>query len=156
MLGVLVFCVLVLYNVLFARKLENPNTAQAPAGPIFPAPGGTPGQGPSTPATGFPAIEARPVKAKDFLPAIPGVPASAPIYAEIWRPVSVPRPAACAKNEATGECRCYSQQGTRLGITTPICINYIKFGYFDFTKPDPGRVQERPESTRAGYAGTPL
>lgn len=90
----------------------------------------------------------------DRIPRVPDVPSSAPIYDELTKPVSYPKPSCMssgnedfvrrnAKRMAIGYkadrlhgCRCNSQQGTRLDISFKSCMNYVENGYFDPAKPD--------------------
>ena len=38
-------------------------------------------------------------------------------------------------------CQCYTQQGTRVATTFEFCLNTVKRGYFDNTRPDSLAVQ---------------
>jgi hypothetical protein len=90
----------------------------------------------------------------DRKPRIEGVPSSAPIYDELTKPVSFPRPSCYAtkseeiinrrrKSLKLGNrdgrlhgCACLSQQGTRLDIPFEACMNMVENGAFDPTRPD--------------------
>jgi zona occludens toxin len=61
-------------------------------------------------------------------PRVAGLAYSAPIYDEVTKPVHAPYPAACVT--LRGECRCYSQQGTRLSMDRSLCENIVKEGFF--------------------------
>ena len=88
----------------------------------------------SAPAPGISGGATRPVKRttaeyiQEQQPRIPGLAYSAPIYDEVTKPVHAPYPAACVV--LRGECRCYSQQGTRLPMDKPMCENIVREGFF--------------------------
>lgn len=63
-----------------------------------------------------------------FKPRIGGFPHSAPRYDEITKPVLAPYPAACLV--MAGECRCYSQQATRLVVSRDVCHDIAEKGFF--------------------------
>lgn len=87
-------------------------------------------------------------------PLIPDVPSSAPIYAELTRPVSFPKPVCIASTDkeliarnarkmmvkfVDGDltaCRCNTQQGTRMDVSFDFCLSVVENGYFDNTRPD--------------------
>lgn len=75
-----------------------------------------------------------------FAERVEGMPASAPIYDELTRPVTIPRISGCIdiKTQTIDRCYCTTQQGTRITtITTTVCRTYIAHGgWFDWTKPD--------------------
>ena len=70
---------------------------------------------------------------KDFIPIYPMHPASAPIYSDVWKPVTFPK-LSCLSNKI--KCICHTQQSTYYYVPDKICRNYALNGYFDFTKPD--------------------
>lgn len=86
--------------------------------------GGQPGHatdgrsGPMTTAEYAQAYQAR----------VQGLPHTAPIYDDVTKPVAAPYPAACVA--IRGECRCYSQQGTRLDVPMQICTQIVAGGFF--------------------------
>jgi hypothetical protein len=105
-------------------------------------------------------------------PRIPGVPSSAPIYDELTKPVTFPRPSCYAtkseeiiaskrKQLKLGNrrgrlhgCACLSQQGSRMDIPFEACMDMVENGYFDDTKPDRQlSAGGGPDAPRA--AGTP-
>lgn len=65
---------------------------------------------------------------KAYTPVIKDVPQSAPIYAEIAKPVKVPYAAACISMGS--RCTCYSQQGTKLAIGKEVCEQLVAGGQF--------------------------
>lgn len=87
-------------------------------------------------------------------PRVPDVPWSAPIYDELTKPVSYPKPVCAATRDPDligrmgsrlvvdihrGRlygCRCNTQQGTRMIVSFSACISYVESGAFDPAKPD--------------------
>ncbi|MDY0055125.1 MAG: zonular occludens toxin domain-containing protein [Methyloversatilis sp.] len=61
-------------------------------------------------------------------PRVEGLAYSAPMYDEVTRPSQAPYPAACV--QLKGECRCYSQQATRLPMPRHLCDAIVKDGFF--------------------------
>lgn len=88
-------------------------------------------------------------------PRIPEVPSSAPIYDELTKPQTYPKPVCIStKDEVLLErmgsrmvidihkgrvhgCMCNTQQGTRIRMAFSACMNYVENGAFDAAKPDP-------------------
>ena len=84
-------------------------------------------------------------------PRIPDVPASAPVYDSLTQPQTHPRlfcvsstdPALIHRSDApwdvvdgdTTSCQCYTQQATRIKTSFSFCLNAVKNGYFDNTRP---------------------
>ena len=66
-----------------------------------------------------------------YTPEIPGLPHTAPLYADEARKVnSVPRIAACIASKTS--CHCYTQQATPIpAIPDQVCRRYVKNGVFD-------------------------
>jgi len=106
-------------------------------------------------------IEGKPRTRAEYLssyePRIPDIPASAPVYDSLTQPQSHPRlycisstdknllarsdaPWAIDDGNPTA-CQCYTQQGTRVSTTFDFCLNAVKRGYFDNTRPDRMTVQ---------------
>lgn len=78
-----------------------------------------------------------------YKPEIADIMASAPIYREIAKPTTFPKPAACVifKNK----CQCYTQQATSYPTTDTYCRNIVKNGYFDDTyQPDQNQQASQP------------
>lgn len=71
---------------------------------------------------------------------VPGFAHTAPIYDEVTKPVTFPRPNCIVfdteQREGASECRCYSQQATRMDVPPDICLSIVKNGWFDSTIPD--------------------
>ncbi|EMM5790245.1 zonular occludens toxin, partial [Pseudomonas aeruginosa] len=106
-----------------------------------------------------PAADVAPVlTAQEYLelrtPRVPDVPSSAPIYDELTKPVTYPKPFCLSSRDEelvrrnalkmelgyrSGRlygCRCNSQQGTRMLISFDACMNYVENGAFDPAIPD--------------------
>lgn len=92
--------------------------------------GGTPTAGASVPPGGvtgphpMTAIE----YAQSYQPRVPGLAYTAPAYDKITQPRTAPYPAACVQMHR--ECRCYSQQGTRLSVLAVDCMRIVQDGFF--------------------------
>ena len=87
-------------------------------------------------------------------PRLPDVPSSAPIYDDLTKPQTYPKPICIStRDEALLErmgsrmtidihrgrvsgCMCNTQQGTRLNISFQACMNYVENGAFDPARPD--------------------
>lgn len=88
---------------------------------------------PHQPKLGF--IEAR-------TPRVPGLVHTAPAYDELTKPTRVPVPAACV--EMRGECRCYTQDGTRMPtVPGDMCRQIVRYGYFEEFPRDSGKDRQR-------------
>lgn len=65
---------------------------------------------------------------------------TAPVYDDITKPVTFPRPNCVIwdveERSGPSECRCYSQQATRMDVPPNICLQIVKHGWFDHTRPD--------------------
>ena len=83
------------------------------------------------------------------VPRIPDVPASAPVYDDLTKPVAYPKlfcisttdPDLITKrhNEyyiRDASCQCYTQQATKFHTTFEFCMSASRDGYFDHAKPD--------------------
>ena len=71
------------------------------------------------------------VKAEDFKETITGVPGSAPVYADLWQPATVPKLSCISSAD---KCLCYTEQATRYFIDEMACRKRVKYGFYDFTK----------------------
>jgi hypothetical protein len=90
--------------------------------------------------------------AQSYTPRVPGYAYTAPRYDQITRPTEAPYPAACVS--IRGECRCYSQQGTRLTVVASDCMRIVRDGFFmDWKRQDNKTDQARPSTTEASNAG---
>jgi len=78
------------------------------------------------------AAHAGPVSREDYLashvPRVAGLAYTAPLYDEVTKAVQAPYPAACVVMR--GECRCYSQQATRLDMGDDLCRGIVAKGFF--------------------------
>lgn len=68
-------------------------------------------------------------------PQVDGVPMSAPMYQQLIQPKAVPRVAGCfsMRIDDRFECKCHSQQGTLLEMSTRQCMEIMERGLFDWT-----------------------
>lgn len=98
------------------------------------------------PVQTVPAVPSLPVSAPpvteslDYLearkPRIANMPWTAPVYDDLRKPQSYPRPAACIVNKKTNVCKCFTQQATRLIVPDDFCRQVVQGAYFDDTIPD--------------------
>lgn len=156
-LGV-IFIALVAYFVMFlknkttAPELSNPASVVTQAGQVnvdqvMPA-----GAGRARPVDPVEDI-------KDYAwrqtPRIVGLPHTAPKYDEITVPVRAPVPAMCiqigsAQSEKGINCRCWSQQATKMEVEFNMCMQFARDGRFqDF---DAERDQDRTDRMAKGEA----
>lgn len=77
-----------------------------------------------------------------YVPRVPGLQYTAPVYDELTKPSRVPVPAACV--QIRGGCECWTQQGTHLETTQQICDQVVKRGYFEAFDAD-GRAPKNQE-----------
>lgn len=63
-----------------------------------------------------------------YVPRVPGLPHTAPVYDSITQPKEAPRPAACVSNAK--RCDCFTQQGTRLDVKDDLCRSIVERGFF--------------------------
>ena len=67
-------------------------------------------------------------------PRIEGFPHTAPAYDQVTQPSEAPYPAACLT--MADQCRCYTQQSTRMAMTDAMCRQIVEKGFFvDFKLP---------------------
>ena len=83
-------------------------------------------------------------------PRIADIPSSAPVYDELTKPKTFPKPQ-CIRAETTSNCQCYTQQATKLNISQSVCNSIVDNGYFDDTKPD----MPEPKAESAGSSVAP-
>lgn len=91
----------------------------------------------------------------DRVARVEGLPHTARAYDEVTKPVRAPYPAACVA--MTAQCRCYSEQGTRLDTPDRLCRQIVERGFYvewDTAQASVGGAQERPDERRAS-AGRP-
>lgn len=74
-------------------------------------------------------------------PVIPDFPHTAPAYAELTAPKTAPYPAACV--QMGNMCKCYTQQGTKLPTSEPVCKQIVENGFFVEWQQD-SQVQQNP------------
>ena len=79
---------------------------------------------------------------KAMTPLVTGVPWSAPIYAELAKPVSFPVVVGCIESKKPDDyrCACYSQQATIVEMPPDVCSIYVKHHAFNHFRPDTQRV----------------
>lgn len=71
-------------------------------------------------------------------PRVQGLPSSAPMYDQLQRVASQPAVAGCMRLDYSNgkiDCRCTSSQGSVLDMTVRQCMQLVKRGWFDPTKP---------------------
>lgn len=90
----------------------------------------------------------------DRTPRIVNLPQSAPRYDELTKPTAVPTPAACI-NSAKG-CKCYTQQGTIIGVSNATCVAIVDNGFFQDFDDSPRRRESvsAPQLRPASYSPT--
>lgn len=78
------------------------------------------------------AARAGPLTRAEYLeaqvPRIEGLHYTAPVYDEVTRVAHAPYPAACVRSAK--ECRCYTQQATRLDVPEVLCRQVVERGFF--------------------------
>lgn len=93
-------------------------------------------QAPAAAVASLPAarqlVAGAPASVDDYIaarsPRIPDLPHTAPHYDEVTKPITAPYPAACMVFR--GECRCYTQQATRMPVPPMLCAQIVERGYF--------------------------
>jgi len=69
--------------------------------------------------------------AERYLPRVPGLPHTAPVYDKLTEPKVYPRYQCITPTHSPDKCRCYSQQATVLDVPASICLEIIERGFFD-------------------------
>lgn len=119
-----------------------------------------PGQSVPLGGSGGGAVQAGPVvnlaNAESWVPAIPGKPESAPAYSQVRQIVAMPWPAACIKR--ADDCRCYTDQATRIREISPQrCEEILIYGAFNPYRQaqpaQPGTVQSGPVAQSVAGSG---
>lgn len=77
---------------------------------------------------------------ESMAPAVEGLAYTAPRYADVAKPVRAPVPSACVQSSI--ECRCYTDQATRLNVPRDLCIQIVKNGFYQDFDPDPQRAKQ--------------
>ncbi|WP_440996599.1 zonular occludens toxin domain-containing protein [Arhodomonas sp. SL1] len=123
-------------------------TDPAPTAPAEPAPGQAPAPEQYAGTERRPAPRPQPVDWRERMtPEVPGLPWTAPLYAEAAKPKTVPRIKACVASE--DRCTCYTQQATRIsGVDDATCRRIVEHGYFDFMRDPEGNDRERQQAGR--------
>lgn len=87
-------------------------------------------------------------------PRVAGLPQTAPKYDPLTKPDRVPVPAACIQvgraESGKVDCKCFTQQGTAMGVEFNMCVEFARNGYFQEFDADKDRKQEH--RTAAGVA----
>lgn len=106
----------------------------------------SPGQSGNQPNGSSPP-EKKPLTPKEWVeqrrPRVVNMPESAPIYDDIAQPQTFPKLSACM--QMGDDCKCYSQQGTKIHVPLVQCMQYVKDGWFDHYRPD-GRESMRADA----------
>lgn len=76
---------------------------------------------------------------QDRTPRIPDLAYSAAVYDEVTKPTVAPYPAACVTIRS--ECRCWTQQGTRLAVSAAMCQQVVERGFFVDWEPNKAQGQ---------------
>ena len=89
---------------------------------------------------------------EDREPALSGLQFTAPAYAELVKPRSIPSPSACVV--MAERCTCYTEQATVLAdLPSPLCRDIVARGYFEAWRESPSVVAGR-ERQRASQPTT--
>jgi zona occludens toxin len=80
-------------------------------------------------------------------PQIPDMPFTAPIYNELVQPKVAPYPAACVLMR--NECKCYTQQGTKLKTSESVCKQIVENGFFVEWQQDQPQQQTAPQQIQS-------
>lgn len=81
---------------------------------------------------------------------VPGLPWSSQFYQEVFRPVTYPKPHCMIMG---AQCRCYSQQSTRMDVALHYCVHYATAGFFDPTRADDVPIEATHGERRGGAVG---
>lgn len=114
---VLAILVVALFYRLKARIHPQPDPVAASSTLASAVPGSPPSA--SSPAPVKPIFP-------DFQPTVPGVPESAPAYAELIKVTAAPLLAGCVYSKAKDSCLCYTAQATPYPVSKPYCIEQVK------------------------------
>ena len=121
-----------------SNRVVNPTKPDLPAGQIEAkgqhAPAGAPaGQTKRAVLTGEEYLEVH-------TPRVPGLAYTASVYDEVTKPIAAPYPAACVT--LRGECRCYTDQATRLDVPGDLCRQIVAKGFYVDWDTQRGRTRE--------------
>jgi zona occludens toxin len=130
----------------FSKKVA-PDKAPVPA---VMAKGGAPGA--AAPGAA-PAVALTPAQYVDaHLPRVRGLAYTAPVYDSVTAPVVAPYPAACGTltryrdGEPVKDCRCFTQQATRLEMPDDLCQRIVERGFFVAWQQGPQNVPQEPST----------
>ncbi|AIY41697.1 Phage-related protein [Collimonas arenae] len=88
-------------------------------------------------------------------PRVAGLPATAPAYDEVTKPVTAPVPAACISNH--DKCSCFTQQATPMNVPDLLCRDIVARGYFvDFDDKGGNNRRSEPLLARADAGARPV
>lgn len=134
----------------FTKVYSNVTKHAEPSQQQAAASTGQPGQA-GAPARKLTAAE----YAQERVPRFAGFSHTAPVYDDVTKPVEAPYPAACVQMK--GECRCYTQQATRLQVPQDTCAQIVQYGFFvDWQKPEkPQRQENRQQQAQQQPAYVP-
>ncbi len=103
----------------------------------------SPGQNSARPGSPGSQSKTRGEYLADYEPRLPGFTHTAPVYDKVTTPVEAPIPAACVMpTKKTEDCRCYSQQATRMPMDSGTCKQIVENGFFVAWQ------QKQPEQSR--------
>lgn len=91
-------------------------------------------------------------------PRVSGLPETAPKYDPLRVPTRVPVPAMCVQVHREGriDCRCYTQQATRIqDMEVNMCLDIVYNRRFQDFDPEPSRGQQTQQAQQAGTAQAP-
>ncbi|GLS13651.1 zonular occludens toxin domain-containing protein [Hydrogenophaga electricum] len=101
----------------------------------------SPSQGTQQQQQARPMASAAPNWYEGWAPRVPGLPHTAPRYDEVTKPSTAPYPAACLT--FGNDCRCYTQQATRMDVDDGLCRDIAANGYFvDWQQPQQQAQQQ--------------
>jgi zona occludens toxin len=83
---------------------------------------------------------------EQFAPRVQGLAYTAPIYDQVTQPTEAPYPAACVVMR--DECRCYTQQATRLDVGDDLCRQIVAKGFFVGWQ-QPRQLEAKPTPAKA-------
>ena len=76
-------------------------------------------------------------------PRLTGFPHTAPVYDELTKPNTFPRPNCILFTDRNPqECVCHSQQATRMDVPHQLCVSIVQNGWFDDTLPETREEKE--------------
>jgi len=145
------------YLMNFIKKRTEASDASSVASVSVPA-GDQLGQRGAEKSKGRDPVDQR-ADAQDYLwretPRVAGLQSTAPKYDELTKPSRVPVPAACiqigsVRDQRAIRCKCYSQDGTPMGVEFNMCIKIAQEGVFLDFNPDPDKQAQHSEGRVAG------